>query len=217
MTSGRRGTETLISASIPLRRASILALAGVVFGILASRASNSGLLWLLDLVSWPAIYVALLVALIRKAFSAKIAAMMVLAVFIPFVIAYYGTVFASFGTFPQKYALVWLIGAVLLGPVSALIYTVIHRGRLTGSLVSAFLAAGALADGSVLLLLQHGVDDARAHVIQILVDLLCAAWVIYVANVTVPRRLVAGVAFVPLAALVLVVGAALHYGLSRFR
>jgi F0F1-type ATP synthase membrane subunit a len=86
-------------------RASILVVAGVLFGIVASRASDTGVSWLLDLVSWAAIYIAILVVLIWTSPSARIAATAVVAVFIPFVIAYYGTMLASFGTFPRKYAL----------------------------------------------------------------------------------------------------------------
>jgi hypothetical protein len=174
-------------------------------------------LWVLDLVSWPAIYIAILVVLIRASPSARIAATTVLMFFIPFVIAYYGTMLVSFGTFPRKYALVWLIGAVALGPAAAFFHWVLGRRNWAASLLSALMAAGALADGSLLLLLQRGDDDARVHVVQILVDLLCAAWVIYVANKTAPTRIVAAAAFVLFAAAVLALGPALHYGLSRFR
>lgn len=217
MNAGRWGAESPARASTPVLRASILVLAGVLLGIVASRASDSGVLWLLDLVSWPAIYVVLLVVLIRTSPSARIAATAALTIFVPFVIAYYGTMLISFGTYPHKYALVWLIGAVLLGPVAALLHTAFRRRDWAASLASALLAAGALADGSLLLLLQRGDDEARVHVVQILVDLLCAAWVICIANRTAPKRIVAMMAVFLFAAAVLALGPALHYGLSPFR
>lgn len=151
------------------RRLLAAAPAGVLAGIAAKAADESGQAWAADLGSYPAAWVLAVAALGRWAPSARAAAARACVFFAVMSLAYYAWAALVLGFGWNRLLVAWLLLSVTVVPAVAVAaqWATRRPGPLPGALLAG--AAGiVLAGGAVL-------ADAGAHPVQAVADVVAAA------------------------------------------
>jgi hypothetical protein len=188
----------------------VATVAGATWGLLTRAMSYSGSMILLDLASWPAIYVVTLALIAIFSTTAKRAAAIAVCVFLPFVITYYTSMFVEFHALSLSYAAIWLVASILAAPSAACLHDASQRIGWIPIVLSGLLASLTMIDGSLRALVHEGLQSH--DLIQAFIDISSAVTIVAVWNRNLRSRFAACAAFLVLTALVLVVGSAAHYG-----
>ncbi|MFW3172746.1 hypothetical protein [Geodermatophilus sp. CPCC 206100] len=165
-------TATSTSPAVVTRRLAAAALAGVLAGIAAKAADESGQVWAADLGSYPAAWV-LAVALVgRAAPTGRAAAVRAAVFFAAMSVAYYAWAALVLGFGWNRLLVAWLVlSATAVPPVAAAVHRATRRPGWPAGALLAGAAGIVLAGGAVL-------GDAAAHPVQAAADVLVAAVVV---------------------------------------
>ncbi|NEM06450.1 DUF6518 family protein [Geodermatophilus normandii] len=173
------------------RRLLAAALAGLLAGVAAKAADESGQAWAADLGSYPAAWVLAVAALGRWAPSARAAAARACVFFAVMSVAYYAWAALVLGFGWNRLLGAWLVLSATAVPAVAV---AVHRAtRRDGPLPGALLAGAAgivLGGGAVL-------GDAAAHPVQAAADVLVAGALVAVLPRQARTRLWAVVLLAP--------------------